>query len=78
MKIDKDLIRKVATNAKLNLTESEINEFLPQLKEYRSAEKIRGLHLDLVHPVKTVHSFVVWSRGLSHWQPHLMNKVGKK
>ncbi len=52
--------------------------FLPQLKEYRSTERIRGLHLDLVHPVKTIHSFVVWSRSLSHWQPHLMNKAGKK
>ena len=33
MKVDKELIKKVATNARLNLTESEINEFLPQLKE---------------------------------------------
>jgi len=33
MKIDKELIKKVATNARLKLTESEIKEFLPQLKE---------------------------------------------
>tara|TARA_B100000315_G_C14286628_1_gene455520 strand:+ start:392 stop:694 length:303 start_codon:yes stop_codon:yes gene_type:complete len=33
MKIDKELIKKIATNARLNLTESEIKEFLPQLKE---------------------------------------------
>jgi aspartyl-tRNA(Asn)/glutamyl-tRNA(Gln) amidotransferase subunit C len=33
MKVDKELIKQVATNARLNLTESEINEFLPQLKE---------------------------------------------
>ena len=33
MKIDKELIKKVATNARLNLTEAEIKEFIPQLKE---------------------------------------------
>jgi aspartyl-tRNA(Asn)/glutamyl-tRNA(Gln) amidotransferase subunit C len=33
MNIDKDLIKRVAKNAHLNLTESEIKEFLPQLKE---------------------------------------------
>ncbi|MCX6711507.1 MAG: Asp-tRNA(Asn)/Glu-tRNA(Gln) amidotransferase subunit GatC [Candidatus Woesearchaeota archaeon] len=33
MNIDKDLIKKVAKNAHLNLTESEIKEFLTQLKE---------------------------------------------
>ncbi len=52
--------------------------FLPQLKENRSIEKIRGLHLEVAHPVKTLNSFVVWARQLSHWQPHLLNKAGKK
>ena len=33
MNIDKELIKKVAANARLNLTEAEIKEFLPQLKE---------------------------------------------
>lgn len=33
MNVDKELIKKVAENSRLNLTESEINEFLPQLKE---------------------------------------------
>ena len=33
MKINKDLILKVAKNARLNLTESEVDEFLPQFKE---------------------------------------------
>lgn len=33
MKVDKELIIKVADNAKLRLTGNEINEFLPQLKE---------------------------------------------
>ena len=36
MKIDKDIIKRVAENARLNLKESEINEFLPQLKEVLS------------------------------------------
>ena len=52
--------------------------FLPKLKENRSIQKIRGLHWEVTHPVKTIHSFVIWARQLSHWQPHLMNKVGKK
>lgn len=33
MNIDKELIKKIAENARLNLTEAEIKEFLPQLKE---------------------------------------------
>ncbi len=33
MKIDNQLIEKVAKNARIRLTESEIKEFLPQLKE---------------------------------------------
>ncbi len=40
MKIDKELIKKVAENARLNLKESEINEFLPQLKEVLSSFEI--------------------------------------
>ncbi len=32
-KVDKKLLLKVAANARLNLTEKEINEFLPQLQE---------------------------------------------
>ncbi len=52
--------------------------FLPQIKEYRQVSRIRGLHLEVTHPVKTIHSFIVWARQLSHWQPHLMGKSGKK
>lgn len=52
--------------------------FLPQLKENRSIEKIRGLHLEVTHPVKTLNTFIIWARQLSHWQPHLLNKAGKK
>lgn len=37
MKIDKTLIEHVATVSRLNLTEQEIKEFLPQLKEILDA-----------------------------------------
>ncbi len=31
--VDKELIKKVATNARLNLTEEELEKFVPQIKE---------------------------------------------
>ena len=37
MKVDKELIKKVAENARLELSEAEINEFVPQLKEILDA-----------------------------------------
>ena len=33
MKINRDILLRVASNARLNLTEKEINELLPQLEE---------------------------------------------
>ncbi len=33
MKLDKVLLKKIAVNSRLNLTEKEEKEFLPQLKE---------------------------------------------
>ncbi len=33
MKIDRELIQKVAENARLRLSKQEIDEFIPQLKE---------------------------------------------
>ncbi len=43
MKLNKELIQKVAKIARLNLTPSEIKEFLPQLKEIlQSFEKIKS------------------------------------
>lgn len=36
-KVDKKLLLRVAENARLNLTEAEIKEFLPQLKEILEA-----------------------------------------
>ncbi len=51
MNIDKDLIKKVAKNARLNLTESEIKEFLPQLKEIlNSFSVINDVNTDNIKP----------------------------
>lgn len=51
MKIDKELILKVAKNARLNLTDSEIEEFLPQLKEILEAfSKLGELETNNVKP----------------------------
>jgi len=33
MRLDKELVLRIAKNARLNLTEPEIKEFLPELKE---------------------------------------------
>ncbi len=33
MEFNEELIRKIAANARLNLTEEEVKKFLPQLKE---------------------------------------------
>lgn len=37
MEVNKELIEKVAKNARLKLTEEEIKEFIPQLKEILNA-----------------------------------------
>jgi len=51
MDIDKKLIEQVAKNARINLTESEIKEFLPQLKEILSSfEKLKEIPTDKVKP----------------------------
>ena len=51
MKIDKELIQRVAKVARLNLTESEIKEFLPQLKEILdNFETIKSAPTDNIHP----------------------------
>lgn len=33
MKVDAELIKRVAANARLNLTDKEVKEFIPQFKE---------------------------------------------
>lgn len=37
MKVDEQMIRKVATLARLNLTDAEVKEFIPQVKEILEA-----------------------------------------
>ena len=51
MKIDKALIKHVAEISRINLTEAEIKEFLPQLKEILTAfSKIKQVNTDNVKP----------------------------
>jgi aspartyl-tRNA(Asn)/glutamyl-tRNA(Gln) amidotransferase subunit C len=51
MKVDKDLIKHVAEVARLNLTEKEIEEFLPQLKEILSAfSEIQEVNTENIKP----------------------------
>lgn len=51
MKLDKELLKRVANNARLNLKESEIKEFLPQLKEILEAfSKLDKIRTDKVEP----------------------------
>ena len=51
MKIDKALIKHVAEISRINLTETEIKEFLPQLKEILDAfSKIKQVNTDNVKP----------------------------
>jgi aspartyl-tRNA(Asn)/glutamyl-tRNA(Gln) amidotransferase subunit C len=57
MEIDRALIQHVAEVARINLTESEIKEFLPQLKEIIKAfSEIQEVNTDNVepsfHPIK--------------------------
>jgi aspartyl-tRNA(Asn)/glutamyl-tRNA(Gln) amidotransferase subunit C len=51
MEIDRALIEHVAELARINLTESEIKEFLPQLKEIIKAfSEIQEVNTDNVEP----------------------------
>ena len=51
MKIDKEIINKIARNSRLNLTEKEIEEFLPQLKEILMIfSKLDEVNTDNVKP----------------------------
>lgn len=55
MGVDRKLIEHVADVARLKLTESEINEFLPQLKEIIKAfEEIQQIDTNGVKP--SIHS----------------------
>ena len=51
METNRELIEKIASISRLNLTESEINEFLPQLKEILNAfSKIKEVNTENVRP----------------------------
>jgi len=56
MKIDKELIQKVAKVSRLELTESEIKTFLPQLKEilefFSEIEKAPSSKSPSFHPIE--------------------------
>jgi len=51
MKIDRELIEHVASVARLKLTEEEIKEFLPQMKEVIKAfSKLSEVKIDTIQP----------------------------
>lgn len=51
MNLDKDLLLQIAKNARLNLTEEEIEEFLPQLSEVLDVfSKLSDVKTDNVKP----------------------------
>ena len=84
MKIDKQLIEKVAKNARLKLTESEIKEFLPQLKDileyFSEIEKAQTEKLQpTFHPVeiKNIMREDIPKKGLSQ-QEALQNTKHKQ
>ena len=61
IKIDKELIKRVANNARLNLTDKEIEEFIPQFKDILNVfSKISEVNTDNVkvsiHPIEIKNS----------------------
>ena len=40
--------------------------FLPQIKDERRADEVKGLKVDLHHPFKTIHSDIVWFKNFIH------------
>ncbi|MBS3150890.1 Asp-tRNA(Asn)/Glu-tRNA(Gln) amidotransferase subunit GatC [Candidatus Woesearchaeota archaeon] len=84
MKIDKALIERVARNARLELGESEIKEFLPQLKEilgyFSEIEKAPTANLPpTFHPIeiKNITREDVTEKGLTQ-QEALQNTKHKQ
>ena len=60
--INRGLIEKIASNARLNLTEAEIKEFLPQLREiikmFSALDKINTKNeKPAIHPIEAVNIF---------------------
>jgi aspartyl-tRNA(Asn)/glutamyl-tRNA(Gln) amidotransferase subunit C len=51
MKVDKELIKSVASVARLNLTNEEIGRFIPELKEVIGAfSKLEEVNVNNIHP----------------------------
>ncbi len=51
MEINKELLARIAANSRIKLSEKEIEEFLPQLKEVLEAfEKLSELNVENVPP----------------------------
>ena len=51
METNRKLIEKIASISRLNLTESEVNEFLPQLREILNAfSKIKEVNTEKIKP----------------------------
>lgn len=51
MNVDREFIKKVASTAKISLTEKEINEFIPQVQEILKAfQKISTIDTKSVKP----------------------------
>ena len=51
MEVNKELIQKVAKNSRLNLTEDEVKEFIPQFKEIlESFKELNKINTDKIKP----------------------------
>ncbi|PIN69342.1 Asp-tRNA(Asn)/Glu-tRNA(Gln) amidotransferase GatCAB subunit C [Candidatus Woesearchaeota archaeon CG11_big_fil_rev_8_21_14_0_20_43_8] len=58
--LDKDMIRKIAKNAKVELTEEETKEFLPQIEDvlewFKAIENAPDMEMSM-HPIKIRDAF---------------------
>lgn len=62
MKVDKNLVEKVAKNSRLNLTDKEIKEFVPQLQEvfdnFSKLAEVKTDNVDIaIQPVELKNKF---------------------
>ncbi len=40
--------------------------FLPQLKEWRKTDKMKGFSVDFMHPFKMIHADIIWAKNFIH------------
>ncbi len=62
IEVTKDLIRKVALNARLNLTEEELEKFVPQIKEiildsFNKLDEINAAEEPSFQPIEMSNKF---------------------